>query len=154
MRIREPRQTAADQAPLVAALRDPAFYPHRADAVELVETHISWVFLAGDRAYKLKKAIRLPFLDYATAPRRRLMCEEEGRLNRLCSFAPPVVMSGSAGPAATERRPEGAAEWAPGGGGVRGPSEGVGGGGMTHQPAGRSVPSQGSVSRRRPRMPP
>jgi hypothetical protein len=40
------------------------------------------------------------------------------------------------------------------GGGVRGPFEGVGGGGMTHRPAGRSVPSQGSVSRRRPRVPP
>jgi hypothetical protein len=43
---------------------------------------------------------------------------------------------------------------AAGGSGVRGPLEGLGGGGMTHRPAGRSVPSQGSVSRRRPPMPP
>jgi aminoglycoside phosphotransferase family enzyme len=41
------------------------------------ETHISWVFLAGDRAYKLKKPLVLPFLDYGTPQRRREMCEQE-----------------------------------------------------------------------------
>ena len=46
------------------------------------ETHISWVLLAGDRAYKLKKPLRLPFLDYGTLERRREMCREEVRLNR------------------------------------------------------------------------
>jgi aminoglycoside phosphotransferase family enzyme len=50
--------------------------------VELRETHISWVFLAGDRAYKLKKPLALPFLDYGTPARRRKMCREEVRLNR------------------------------------------------------------------------
>jgi aminoglycoside phosphotransferase family enzyme/predicted kinase len=50
--------------------------------VEVRETHISWVFLAGDRAYKLKKPLRLPFLDYGTPQRRREMCREEVRLNR------------------------------------------------------------------------
>jgi hypothetical protein len=55
--------------------------------------------------------------------------------------------------AAAERSPKGEAKRLPGDD-VRDPIEGVGGGGMTHQPAGRSVPSQGSVSRRRPRMPP
>jgi aminoglycoside phosphotransferase family enzyme len=56
----------------------------RADAVAAVcaadavrETHISWVFLSGDSAYKLKKPIVLPFLDYGTRERRRWMCEEE-----------------------------------------------------------------------------
>jgi uncharacterized protein len=82
MRVREPEQTPADQARIVEALRDQAAYPQRPGAVEVLETHISWVFLVGDRAYKLKKAIRLPFLDYATAARRRFMCEEEVRLNR------------------------------------------------------------------------
>ena len=49
---------------------------------ELHETHISWVFLAGERAYKVKKPLVLPFLDYGSAARRRTMCHEEVRLNR------------------------------------------------------------------------
>ncbi len=67
---------------LVEAMLDPAFYPHRPDAVELRETHISWVFRAGSRAYKVKKPVVLPFLDYGTAARRGEMCEEEVLLNR------------------------------------------------------------------------
>ena len=63
---------------LVAALREPSFWDARGP-VELRETHISWVFLAGERAYKLKKPLRLPFLDYSTLERRREMCEEEVR---------------------------------------------------------------------------
>jgi uncharacterized protein len=51
-------------------------------ADEVHETHISQVFLAGDRAYKLKKTVHLPFVDYGTPERRRAMCEEEVRLNR------------------------------------------------------------------------
>lgn len=49
---------------------------------ELVETHISWLILAGDYAYKLKKAVDLGFLDYSTLERRRRFCTEEIRLNR------------------------------------------------------------------------
>jgi aminoglycoside phosphotransferase family enzyme/predicted kinase len=46
------------------------------------ETHISWVFLTDDRAFKLKKPLVLPFLDYSTPERRRDMCREEVALNR------------------------------------------------------------------------
>src|SRR5512143_2792758 len=68
---------------LPEALRDPACYPHAvAGPVELVETHISWVLLAGDYAYKVKKPVRLPFLDFSTLAARRRFCEEELRLNR------------------------------------------------------------------------
>ena len=49
---------------------------------ELIETHISWMLLAGDDAYKIKKPVRLPFVDYATLQARRTCCEEELRLNR------------------------------------------------------------------------
>ena len=49
---------------------------------DLIETHISWVLLAGDHAYKIKKPVRLPFVDYSTLPARRHFCEEELRLNR------------------------------------------------------------------------
>jgi uncharacterized protein len=65
-----------------AALASPEFYPDRPKRVDLRETHISWVFLAGDRAYKLKKPLVLPFVDYGTPRRRRQMCCEEVRLNR------------------------------------------------------------------------
>lgn len=67
---------------IVEALADPGFYPHRPEAVEVVETHASWVFRAGDLVYKVKKPVVFPFLDYGTLERRRLMCEEEVRLGR------------------------------------------------------------------------
>jgi aminoglycoside phosphotransferase family enzyme/predicted kinase len=67
---------------LAAALSRPEAYGDGSGPVEVRETHISWVFLVGDRAYKLKKPVRLPFVDYGTAKRRRDMCEEEVRLNR------------------------------------------------------------------------
>ena len=73
---------AADREAVRAALANPAFYPARPDRVLTRETHISWVFLAGDRAYKLKKPIVLAFLDYGTPERRAEMCREEVRLNR------------------------------------------------------------------------
>jgi aminoglycoside phosphotransferase family enzyme/predicted kinase len=58
--------------------------------VEVRETHISWVFLAGDRAYKVKKPIRLPYLDYSTPERRLEMCHEEVARNR--RLAPDVYL--------------------------------------------------------------
>jgi uncharacterized protein len=68
-------QAALDSAALVRALA-------RTLGADVVETHISWVLLAGDHAYKLKKPLRLPFLDYSTPERRRHFCEEEVRLNQ------------------------------------------------------------------------
>ena len=72
----------ADPDEVRAALAEPSFYPSPPSQVLVRETHISWVFLAGDRAYKLKKPVVLPFLDYGSAERRRRMCDEEVRLNR------------------------------------------------------------------------
>ena len=57
---------------------------------ELRETHISWVVLTGDRAYKIKKPVTFPFLDYGSLDRRREFCEEEVRLNR--RFAPDIYL--------------------------------------------------------------
>ncbi len=73
---------AAAGESLVAAMSRPAFYPHEPDRVELVETHVSWVFLADDLVYKVRKPVVFPFLDYGTLERRRRMCEEEVRLGR------------------------------------------------------------------------
>ncbi|MCC6211654.1 MAG: AAA family ATPase [Burkholderiales bacterium] len=88
--------------PLIDALRDPAAYAHPAGRVEVIETHISWVLLAGEFAYKLKKPVRLPFLDFSTLAARRHFCEEELRLNRrtapgLYLDVLPVVRTGAGG---------------------------------------------------------
>jgi hypothetical protein len=57
-------------------------YPHEVVApIRLAETHISWVLLTGPYAYKIKKPVRLSFLDYSSLERRRFFCEEEVRLN-------------------------------------------------------------------------
>ncbi len=72
----------ARTVPLVERLLEPRRYPHPAQAVELLETHISWVLLAGDFAYKIKKPVSLGFADFSTLALRKHCCEEELRLNR------------------------------------------------------------------------
>ena len=67
---------------MIEALRDPTRYPHAVERVEVLETHISWVLLAGDYAYKVKKPVDLGFLDFSTLAARRFYCDEELRLNR------------------------------------------------------------------------
>jgi aminoglycoside phosphotransferase family enzyme/adenylate kinase family enzyme len=67
---------------LARAMLRPDFYPHGPATVELVQTHISYVFLAGDEVYKVKKPVRFAFLDFSSLERRRHFCHEEVRLNR------------------------------------------------------------------------
>jgi aminoglycoside phosphotransferase family enzyme/predicted kinase len=69
-------------SPLIAAMLRREFYPHNPSEVELRQTHISYVFLAGPYVYKVKKAVKFPFLDYSTLENRRHFCDEEVRLNR------------------------------------------------------------------------
>jgi hypothetical protein len=73
---------AAGLAAIVAALSEPGFYPQRPARVEVVQTHISYVFIAGEDVYKLKKPVRFAFLDFSTLEKRRHFCDEEIRLNR------------------------------------------------------------------------
>ncbi len=68
--------------PVIEALLDPRCYPHPVKQCTLIETHISWLILTGDYAYKIKKPVALGFLDFSTLSRRRHFCEEELRLNR------------------------------------------------------------------------
>ncbi len=76
---------------LIEALSNPsAFGDPSAGPIEVHQTHISVVFLAGDFAYKIKKPVALDFLDYSTLERRRHFCEEEVRLNR--RLAPDVYL--------------------------------------------------------------
>jgi hypothetical protein len=71
-----------DQETLVAGLLDPAVYADAGGRVEKLETHISYLFLAGAHVYKVKKAVDLGFLDFSTLERRHFYCLEELRLNR------------------------------------------------------------------------
>jgi aminoglycoside phosphotransferase family enzyme/predicted kinase len=71
-----------DLPPLIRGLLEPAAYPHGTSGIQLVETHISWVILTGDFAYKVKKPVDLGFLDFSTLELRRRYCAEELRVNR------------------------------------------------------------------------
>ena len=79
------------QRRLIHALQNPARYPHPAEAITLLETHISYVLLSGHFAYKIKKAVNLGFLDFSSLERRRFYCEEELRLNR--RLAPELYLA-------------------------------------------------------------
>lgn len=70
-----------EQADVIAFLECAGSYLAPAETVKHIETHISHVFIAGDYAYKLKKAVRFDFADFTSLERRRHFCEEELRLN-------------------------------------------------------------------------
>jgi aminoglycoside phosphotransferase family enzyme len=65
----------------VRFLRAPAAYSHDPQAVDAIETHMAWVFLAGDLAFKMKKPVRYEFLDFGSLTAREFTCREEVRLN-------------------------------------------------------------------------
>ncbi len=67
---------------IMESMTRPDFYPHRPQSVELVQTHISCVFIAGDYVYKVKKPVNFGFLDFTTLEKRKFYCEEELRLNK------------------------------------------------------------------------
>src|SRR5262245_7936783 len=82
--------TVMELARLIDACSTPAAYPFPAGQVEVRQTHISAVFLAGPFAYKVKKPLDLGFLDFSTLEKRRHFCDEEVRLNR--RLAPDVYL--------------------------------------------------------------
>jgi aminoglycoside phosphotransferase family enzyme/predicted kinase len=71
-----------DQQAVIDFLSKPSSYGPAIARVDIIETHVSLVFLAGDRAYKLKRAVKYPYLDFSTAEHRRRACEAELALNR------------------------------------------------------------------------
>ncbi len=76
---------------LVRFMLSPSFYPHDPPSVDLVQTHISSVFIAGDKVYKIKKPVDFGFLDFTTLEKRKFFCDEEIRLNS--RLAPSVYKS-------------------------------------------------------------
>ncbi len=73
---------STDSPSLIESLKSPTVWPDRPEQVEVVETHISWVCLTRDFAWKIKKPVSFEFLDFSTLEQRRYFCEEEVRLNR------------------------------------------------------------------------
>jgi uncharacterized protein len=68
---------------LIQQMLQPGFYPHEVtEPIQLIQTHISYVLLTGDYAYKLKKAVNFGFLDFSTLEKRKHFCYEELRLNQ------------------------------------------------------------------------
>ena len=96
---------AEDQRDTIAFLSDPASYGAGVSDIERHETHISLVFLAGDCAFKLKRAVKYPYLDFSTAEQRWRACEAELRLNR--RTAPELYREVRS----IVRRPDGALAW-------------------------------------------
>ena len=71
-----------DPQAVIAFLSEPSSYGPATGRVDIIETHVSLVFLSGDRAYKLKRAVKYPYLDFSTAQDRQRACEAELALNR------------------------------------------------------------------------
>lgn len=71
---------------LIHDLTQPDAFDHPVDDITVLQTHISWVVLAGDRVYKVKKPVDFGFLDFSTLRKRRYYCHQEVSLNRrLCA---------------------------------------------------------------------
>ncbi|MDH3588825.1 MAG: AAA family ATPase [Gammaproteobacteria bacterium] len=84
--------------PLIQALCRPEVWPHPVQGVRVIETHISWILLTGDYAYKIKRPLDLEFLDFSTLEKRRAACEAELRLNARVApdlYQSVVAISGS-----------------------------------------------------------
>ena len=74
-----------DQKQVIEALMKPETYDEDPGSVELIQTHISFIFLTRSFVYKVKKAVNLGFLDFTTLEKRRFFCKRELELNRrLC----------------------------------------------------------------------
>ncbi len=85
-----PDNTPIPAPPFLTGLLGAECYPHPVQELRAIETHISWVVLTGSYAYKIKKPLKLPCLDFSTLAARRRSCEEELRLNR--RFAPDIYL--------------------------------------------------------------
>ncbi len=79
-----------NQSKLINAFLNPELYEHPVSDIELVETHISWVFLTGQFAYKLKKPVNFGFLNFSTLALRKYYCEQELKLNK--RLAPHIYL--------------------------------------------------------------
>jgi len=84
--VKRMNHTVESQEAVLALLADPA--THGGAPVKCIDTHAASVFLAGERAFKVKRQVRFPFLDYSTLDKRKAACEAELEVNR--PFAPDI----------------------------------------------------------------
>jgi len=75
----------------IQAFFRPESYPHPVTQIEMIQTHASWVFLAGPFAYKFKKPVDFGFMDFSTLAKRQYFCQQELKLNR--RFAPALYLN-------------------------------------------------------------
>lgn len=78
------------QAEVIAFLADPASHTPQPETVKRIDTHGAIVFLVDDRAYKIKRAVKYPYLDFSTLEKRRAVCEQEIAVNR--ANAPEIYL--------------------------------------------------------------
>lgn len=81
---------ASDQAELIAFLSEPASYPGTEHCVEVIETHAALIFLTGHDAFKIKKAVTFPYLDFGTLEKRKAACDYELQINQ--PHAPDIYL--------------------------------------------------------------
>jgi uncharacterized protein len=89
--VGETTSEGGHQAEVIAFLGDPASYTQRPDRVQRFETHGAVVFLAGDEAWKIKRAVRFPYMDFSTLDKRKAVCAREVEINR--RFAPELYLA-------------------------------------------------------------
>ena len=92
-----PIMPTPDTPPLIRSLLvESSCYDHAVGQVQLIETHISWVLLTGEFAYKIKKPVNMGFLDFSTLALRQQACDDEVRLSpplKRFHQLPPCVLS-------------------------------------------------------------
>lgn len=88
--MENPADSTSSMADLIRQLQDPACYDHPAGPVRVIETHISWILLTGEWAYKIKKPLNLGFLDFSSLDKRLHACCDEVQLNR--RLAPDIYL--------------------------------------------------------------
>lgn len=76
---------------LIESLKNPTIYPHPVGEITVLDTHISWIILTGEYAYKIKKPVDFGFLNFTTLDQRQHFCEEELRLNQ--RLAPDIYLN-------------------------------------------------------------
>jgi len=84
------RETVPDLDTKIAFLQQPLAYSENPRHIETIETHMSWVFLTPQHAFKLKKSVHYDYLDFSTVAARKRSCQEELRLNQ--RLAPGVYL--------------------------------------------------------------
>jgi len=75
---------------ILRAMHDPKTYDEKVSEIKMLQTHISWVFLTGKFAYKIKKPVDFGFLDFSTLEKRKRMCYRELEINR--KFSPEIYL--------------------------------------------------------------